>query len=163
MTTNVHFSAIAWTKLGEDTDDHKLGFITGGHPDGSVSLWDVAQFFVEGEKGVNHGLVKAKKFLNMPIPDIKFNLTKSNLFVTGGKEILLISIDKNMNMEPAIQCNQLSEDEVHTSFIWNEKVPHILAAASSRGNIYIWDMKSVNMYVQIYDPEPGEENEISEK
>jgi len=89
----------------------------------------------------------------MKVPDIKFNLTKPNIFAIGGSEIMLISIDKNFNMDSPVQCNPLEDDEVHTSFVWNEKVPHILAAASSKGHVYIWDMKNVKMYVQIFDNE----------
>ena len=107
---------------------------------------------------MNQGLVSAKKFLNSAVPDIKFNSTKPNLFVIGEKEIMLISIDKNFNLDSPIQCNQLADNEYYTSFVWNEKVPYILAAASSRGNVYVWDMKSVNQYVQIYDPENEPEN-----
>jgi len=30
VQTNMHFTALAWTKLYEETENHSLGFITGG-------------------------------------------------------------------------------------------------------------------------------------
>ena len=37
------FTAIEWTPFGSDKEEHFLGFLIGGHQDGSISLWDMAE------------------------------------------------------------------------------------------------------------------------
>ena len=44
------FTSIEWTSLGKDTDEHSLGFIIGGHEDGSVSLWDMTEILNNSNK-----------------------------------------------------------------------------------------------------------------
>lgn len=151
VKVSVTFSSISWTRFLEETEEHKFGMIIGGHPDGSVSLWDVTSILQnkEGKLKVNFGLAQSKKFHTSPVTTIKFN-QKPSLFATGSTEIIIVSIDKNLNMESAVKCPS-QDDGIITSLSWNDKVAHILASATSTGMVYIWEMKKCELYLTIAD------------
>jgi protein transport protein SEC31 len=104
-----------------------------------------------GDKGKpNAGLVQTKKFHNSSVTNIKFN-QKSNIFACGSRDVTLITIDpKSITMSVAFNCPSQDDGEV-TSLSWNDKVAHILAVATSNGNVYIWDMKKAALYLTIQD------------
>lgn len=55
-----------------------------------------------------------------------------------------------LTLEPSIKC-PAKDEGVITSIRWNDKIFHILAAASSTGIIYIWEMKKVELFLTIFD------------
>lgn len=145
------FASIAWTTFDSENADHACGFLVGGHSEGSVSLWDMTAIINSGDNSnkPNLGLIQNKKFHKSAINAIKFNV-RPNIFATGSNEIVLISIDKNLNMDLALKC-EAQDEGVITSLSWNDKVPHVLAAASSQGTVYIWDMKKSALHLTITD------------
>jgi protein transport protein SEC31 len=147
---SVPFTSIGWSKYGEETEEHKYGFIVGGHEDGSVSLWEASTVLNAKEnKKVNFGLLQSKKFHTSSVNVIKFN-QKPNLIATGSRDIVIISIEKNMTMESPVKCPSQDGAEI-SSLNWNDKVPHILASATTTGMTYIWEMKKTEVFVKIVD------------
>lgn len=118
--------------------------------DGSVSLWDVTLILSGRANKVNGGLVQTKKFHSAPVNSIEFN-QKPNIFASGSKDIVLVSIDpKALTMSVAFTCGTQDDNPI-TSMSWNDKVAHILAAATSSGVVYIWDMRKNTLYLTICD------------
>ncbi len=150
VKVSVPFTSIGWTKYGEEIEEHKYGFIIGGHEDGSVSLWEASTVLNAKEnKKVNYGLLQSKKFHSSSVNVIKFN-QKPNLIATGSKDIVIISIEKNLTMESPVKCPSQDGAEI-SSLNWNDKVPHILATATTTGMTYIWEMKKTEVFVKIVD------------
>lgn len=151
----MNFTSLSWTKLGESSEESKYGYIVGGHQDGTVSLWDVTLIINNKEKipKINFGLICSKKLHNSTVNCIKFN-QKANLFASASKEIILssITIDRNEKfIKVELDC-EAQDNGLISSLSWNDAVPYILAAGSTIGNVYIWDMKKNSLYMKICDP-----------
>jgi hypothetical protein len=162
VKVSVTFSTIGWTRFGEETKEHEFGFIVGGHEDGSVSLWEATSIIGAKEnKKVNFGLLQSKKFHSSRVNVIKFN-QKQSLFASGSREIVIISIEKNLTLESPVKCPSQDETEI-TSLAWNDKVPYILSSATLTGTTYIWEMKKSEVFLRIVDQgiigDPEEERE----
>jgi WD40 repeat protein len=157
---SIPFTSIAWSTLGtEDKNPNPMeyGVICGGHKDGTITIWDVSQILNDESQKVNNGLIQSKKLHSSQVNTLSFNL-KPNLFASGSDEIKLISIDKNYNMESVLVCPSQNEGGYYTSFSWNDKVPHILAAANSNGYVYVWEMKKTQLCLKIYDQQIEQED-----
>jgi protein transport protein SEC31 len=150
VKVSVPFSTIGWTRYGEETKEHEFGFIVGGHEDGSVSLWEATAIIGAKEnKKINFGLLQSKKFHSSRVNVIKFN-QKPSLFASGSREIVIISIEKNLTLESPVKCPSQDDTEI-TSLAWNEKVPYILSSATLTGTTYIWEMKKSEVFLRIVD------------
>jgi protein transport protein SEC31 len=55
-----------------------------------------------------------------------------------------------LTLEPSIKC-PAKDEGVIKSISWNDKISHILAAASTTGIIYIWEMRKVELFLTICD------------
>lgn len=118
-------------------------------------MWDVSVIInnKDGISKTNFGLVYSKKLHGSSLNCIKVN-QKPNLFASASKEIFLSSIviDRNEKyIKPELDCAS-QDNGVISSLSWNEAVPYILAAGSSIGNVYIWDMKKNSVHMKICDP-----------
>jgi len=154
---------LAWTKLGENSEDNKYGFIVGGHQDGTISLWDITLILNNKDniQKVNFGLCNTKKIHNSSVNSIKFN-QRPNLFASGSREIILASINIDRNekfLKAELDCPS-QDNGVISSLSWNEAVPYILAAGSTVGNVYIWDMKKNSLHMSICDPNLSNDDEL---
>ena len=157
---NVKFTAIDWTPLGQETEEHALGFVIGGHPDGSISLWDVTKILQSaGESQSNNfGCISNQQLFQSSINVISMNI-KPNLFAVGTDQISVLSIDKNFNCSVAMSCQPPNEGGEFCSLNWNEKVNHILATSTNTGNTYIYDMKRKSLFLTIYNQSLAGEGE----
>lgn len=98
--------------------------------------------------------------LSSGINAIKFN-QKPNLFACGAKEITLVSIHVQGNeryLKAELECPS-QDNGVISSMSWNDQVPYILAAGSTVGNVYIWDMKKISLHMSICDPNLSNDDE----
>lgn len=96
----------------------------------------------------NFGLLQFKKLHNSSVNCIKIN-QKPSLFCTASNEIVVVSMDK-LTLEPSIKC-PAKDEGVIKSICWNDKISHILAAASTTGIIYVWEMRKVELFLTICD------------
>ena len=154
IPTNLVFSSIAWTPLHHDQEDHCLGYVIGGHPDGSVSLWDVNMILSNATQEIkekNFGCLNVKKLSKDSIGVISVNV-RPHLFAIGAKKVSTCSIDQsNYDLKVEISCDVPAEGGDFCSLNWNDKVNHILASATNTGMTYIYDMKKCSIFVSILD------------
>lgn len=75
---------------------------------------------------------------------IKANPFKPHLIATGGQEVLVINIEKNLSEPDVFNPGQpnLHENALSCEVSWNKKVPHILASADQNGLVVVWDLKT---------------------
>ena len=96
-----------------------------------------------------------------PVNGIKFN-QRPNLFASGSKEIILASINIDRNdkyIKAELDC-QSQDHGLISSLSWNDAVPYILAAGTTVGNVYIWDMKKNSLHMSICDPNLSNDDEL---
>ena len=157
------FTSIEWTLLGKDSEDHYLGFVIGGHEDGSVSLWDMTEILSNSDKPSNSqdfGCIFQKQLFEDSVNSLSCN-EKPNLVAVGTTQINVVSIDKNFQMSTAMSCPPPQKGGIFTSLNWNDKVNHILASATDNGSVYIYDMKKKSLFLEIM--EPSQEDVQSDK
>ena len=150
---SVKFTSIDWTSYGQETEEHALGIVIGGHPDGSITLWDITQILQntnEASQQINYGCIYNKQLLSSSINVIAIN-EKPHLFAVGSNQVSILSIDKNLNCSIAMNCEAPSEGGEFCSLDWNSKVNHILASATNTGMTYIYDMKKKSLFLSILD------------
>ena len=148
------FTAIEWTSLGKDTDEHSLGFVIGGHEDGSVSLWDMTQILNNSNKPSHtkdFGCIFQKNLFEDSVNALACN-EKPNLFAVGTTQVNVVSIDKNFQLSTAMSCPPPQKGGLFTSLSWNDKVNHILASATDTGSVYIYDMRKQSLFLEIMEP-----------
>lgn len=157
------FLCVDWTTLGQDTEEHYLGFVIGGHEDGSVSLWDMTQIFTnpnEANNNQDYGCISQQQLFSDSVNVISCNI-KPNLFAVGTTQINIISIDKNnYQFSVAMSCNAPEKGGLFTSLNWNDKVNHIIASATNTGNVYIYDMKRKALFLEIMEPQEEVKSDI---
>ena len=148
------FTSIEWTSLGKDTDEHSLGFVIGGHEDGSVSLWDMTEILNNSNKPSHtqdFGCIYQKKLFEDSVNALACN-EKPNLFAVGTSQVNVVSIDKNFQLSTAMSCPPPQKGGMFTSLNWNDKVNHILSSATDNGSVYIYDMKKQSLFLEIMEP-----------
>ena len=154
IPTTLIFSSIAWTPLGQELDDSPLGFVIGGHPDGTVSLWNIYTIITGGTQDPkkNLGMIKFKLICHNPISVISVNF-KPNLFAIGAGSVSILSINpsSNYDIKVEVSCEPPKEGGDFVSLNWNEKVTHILASSTNTGMTYIYDMKRCAIFLSILD------------
>lgn len=146
------FSSIAWTRLGEGTEQNPLGFCIGGHPDGSITLWNITTLLngASQKQKANYSCIFNQKLLKSQINVLTSNV-KPHLFAAGSQQISILSIEKNMTVSVAVQCLPPDEGGDFCSLNFNERVNHILASSTTTGYTYIYDMKKQELYLTIFD------------
>ena len=157
------FTAIEWTSLGKDTEEHSLGFVIGGHEDGSVSLWDMTEILSNSNNPSNSqdfGCINQKQLFEDSVNVLACN-EKPNLFAVGTTQINVVSIDKNFQMSTAMSCPPPQKGGTFTTLNWNDKVNHILASGTDNGSVYIYDMRKQSLFLEIM--EPSQEDVQSDK
>lgn len=95
-------------------------------------------------------MINTQKINSSKVNAIKIT-SKPHIFAIGSKEINIVSIDKNFSINVAVRCPPMDDGSEITSLNWNDKVAHILAASTSSGMVYIWDMKKVELFLTICD------------
>ena len=152
------FTSIEWTCLGKDTDEHSLGFVIGGHEDGSVSLWDMTLILNNSNKPSHtkdFGCIFQKKLFEDSVNVLACN-EKPNLFAVGTTQVNVVSIDKNFQLSTAMSCPPPQKGGIFTSLNWNDKVNHILSSATDTGSVYIYDMRKQSLFLEIMEPSTEE-------
>ena len=155
------FSAIEWTPFGSDKEEHFLGFVIGGHQDGSISLWDMAEILNNvNEKNLSQdfGCIISSQLFEEPINSIAAN-EPPNLLAVGTKQVNAVFISENFEMSVKKQCECPQKGGEFISLNWNDRVNHILASATNTGNVYIYDMQKQTLFLEIKEPSL-EDNQI---
>ena len=150
---SIKFTSIEWTSYGQETEEHALGIVIGGHPDGSISLWDITQILSnanDASQQTDYGCIYNKQLLSSSINVISIN-EKPHLFAVGSNQVSILSIDKNYNCSIAMNCDAPNEGGQFCSLDWNSNVNHILASATNTGMTYIYDMKKKRLFLSILD------------
>ena len=148
------FTSIEWTFLGKNSEDHYLGFVIGGHEDGSLSLWDMTEILSNSDKLSNSqdfGCIFQKQLFEDSVNVLSCN-EKPNLVAVGTTQVNVVSIDKNFQMSIAMSCPPPQKGGSFVSLNWNDKVNHILASATDNGSVYIYDMKKKSLFLEIMEP-----------
>ena len=148
------FTAIEWTSLGKDTEEHSLGFVIGGHEDGSVSLWDMTEILNNSNnpsQTEDFGRIFQSQLFEDSVNVLACN-EKPNLFAAGTTQVNIVSIDKNFQMSTAMSCPPPQKGGLFTSLNWNDKVNHIISSATDTGNVYIYDMRKKSLFLEIMEP-----------
>ena len=147
------FSSIEWTPLGEDTQEHALGYVLTGHSDGCVSLWDITEIVSNGNTeniSEDFGMVKKEKLSNTEIYALSIN-DKPHIFAFASNFVGVASIKpQTLDISIAIQCEPITEGRL-CSLNWNPKVSYITASATTEGKVLIYNMKNGSLFTQIYD------------
>ena len=152
------FTSIEWTPLGKDTEEHSLGFVIGGHADGSVSLWDMTEILNSLDNpshSQDFGCIFQSQLFEDSVNVLACN-EKPNLFAAGTSQVNIVSIDKNFQMSTVMSCPPPQKGGLFTSLNWNDRVNHILSSATDNGNIYIYDMRKKTLFLEIMEPSQEE-------
>ena len=159
------FSAIEWTTFGSDKEEHFLGFVIGGHEDGSISLWDMAEILNNiNEKNISQdfGCLVNTQLFEVPVNSIAIN-QPPNLLAVGTNQVNAVTINENFEMSVKKQCPAPEKGGVFVSLNWNDRVNHILASATDNGNVYIYDMQKQSLFLEIMEPslEENQSNKLN--
>ena len=159
------FSAIEWTTFGSDKEEHFLGFVIGGHEDGSISLWDMAEILNNiNEKNISQdfGCLVNTQLFEVPVNSIAIN-QPPNLLAVGTNQVNAVTINENFEMSVKKQCPAPEKGGIFVSLNWNDRVNHILASATDNGNVYIYDMQKQSLFLEIMEPslEENQSNKLN--
>ena len=152
------FTAIEWTSLGKDTEKNYLGFVIGGHPDGSVSLWDMTEIvnnLNEPSHSQDFGCIFQSQLFSDSVNSLACN-EKPKLFAAGTTQINVVSIDESFQLSTVMSVPPPQKGGLFTSLNWNDKVNHILASSTDNGNVYIYDMRKKSLFLEINGPSQEE-------
>ena len=148
------FSCIEWTSFGSDKEEHFLGFVIGGHQDGSISLWDMAEILNNvNEKNLSQdfGCIVNTQLFEVPVNSLAIN-EPPNLLAVGTTQVNAVFINENFEMSVKKTCPAPQKGGVFISLNWNDRVNHILASATNTGNVYIYDMQKQSLFLEIMEP-----------
>eukprot|EP00331_Platyophrya_macrostoma_P030170 CAMPEP_0176439328 /NCGR_PEP_ID=MMETSP0127-20121128/19875_1 /TAXON_ID=938130 /ORGANISM="Platyophrya macrostoma, Strain WH" /LENGTH=1227 /DNA_ID=CAMNT_0017823571 /DNA_START=210 /DNA_END=3893 /DNA_ORIENTATION=- len=148
-TQQSNFTCMDWQPFDE-SETYQYGIIAAGMNDGCVTLWDPSQMISSGSKNLSDeevvglGCVCLQELHNTPVYCIEINSLRPNLIVSGGSEVYLHNIEKNISEPEVFSPGQPNyhEGSFVTSVNWNRQVQHIFASASQNGLTVIWDLKS---------------------
>lgn len=152
------FTSIEWTSLGFDTEDHYLGFVVGGHLDGSLSLWDVTEIvnnINESTHSQDFGCIFQSQLFSDSVNALACN-EKPKLVAVGTTQINIVSIGEDFQLSTVMSVPPPQKGGMFTSLNWNDKVNHILASSTDTGNVYIYDMKKKSLFLEINEPSQEE-------
>lgn len=156
------FSCLAWTPLGQDTQEHALGYVLSGHQDGTIGIWDITEILSNSnnELSQDFGLVKSTCLAESEITSIAIN-DKPHVFAFGSSNVSLASINANsLDISIATNCEKIGAGQI-CCLSWNPKVSHILACATTEGKILIYNMRNGSVFVSISDQQLIEDHQIS--
>ena len=148
------FTAIEWTPYGSDKEEHFLGFLIGGHQDGSISLWDMAEILNNiNEKNLSQdfGCIVSSQLFEDQVNSLAIN-EPPNLIAVGTTQVNAIFINENFEISVKKKCDPPQKGGAFVSLNWNERVNHILASATDTGNVYIYDMQKQSLFLEIMEP-----------
>ena len=148
------FSSIEWTSFGSDKEDYFLGFVIGGHQDGSISLWDMADILNNvNEKNLSQdfGCIANTQLFEDPVNSLAIN-EPPNLLAVGTTQVNAVFINENFEMSVKKKCPAPQKGGIFVSLNWNDRVNHILASATNTGNVYIYDMQKQSLFLEIMEP-----------
>ena len=148
------FSSIEWTPFSSDKEEHFLGLVIGGHEDGSITLWDMAEILNNvNEKSLSQdfGCISNTQLFEEPVNSLAIN-QPPNLLAVGTSQVNAVSINENFKITVKKRCPQPQKGGVFVSLNWNDRVNHILAAATNTGNVYIYDMQKQSLFLEIKEP-----------
>ncbi|MCQ2817276.1 MAG: hypothetical protein MJ252_08430 [archaeon] len=163
VPTSKNFCSIAWTPLGEDTEEHGLGYVLAGHSDGCISIWDITKIISNSNNeqiSEDFGMVNSSYLTNGEITSIAIN-EKPHIFAFASSNVALASINSStMDITIATNCEQIPGGQV-SCLSWNLKVNHILAAATTEGKVFIYNMKNGSLFVTIMDQQLIEDHQVT--
>jgi len=86
---------------------------------------------------------------------IEFNPNKPTLLASGGKEVYIQDLSKNIQQPTVFTPGEPNyhEGSTVTSISWNRVVPYILASASNDGTVVVWDLKNSKAIFNFKDPD----------
>ena len=158
------FSSLEWTSyLSQEKDEYYLGFLIGGHLDGTMTLWNMAEILEKAnEKNLsqNFGCLISSKLFQDPVNCLALN-EPPNLIAVGTKVVSAVQINENLEMSVKKNCQEPQKGGNFVSLNWNDRVNYILASATDTGNVYIYDMKKATLFLEIM--EPSQEENKSDK
>ena len=138
------FSSLDWADFRDD-----LGLIAGGMADGAITLWDPRKIMNDYQPDeaprIGKGGISAMNIHNgVPVSSIQFNPHKKNLLASGGAEVLIQDLSKNLKNPDVFKPGtpNYHQGSRITAVGWNRIVSHILASASENGKIVVWDLKT---------------------
>ncbi|CAI0560283.1 unnamed protein product [Linum tenue] len=147
------FNRLAWGKNGSSSEQYDLGFIAGGHVDGSIGIWNPSAL-IRGEP--NEGAFVASLANHKgPVRGLEFNSFTPNLLASGaddGEVCIwdLASPGEPSHFPPLKGSGSSLQGEI--SYVsWNSKVQHILASTSHNGNTVVWDLKKQKPVISVSD------------
>ncbi|XP_042462555.1 protein transport protein SEC31 homolog B-like [Zingiber officinale] len=137
------FNRLSWGKPPSASEEYSLGLIAGGHPDGSICVWNPRKLISPEEQ--NDAFV-AK--LNMHVGSVyglEFSTLSPNLLASGADEGKLCIWDLANPSKPDHFPSLKgvgSGAQTEVSFVsWNPKFQHILLSTSYNGITVIWDLR----------------------
>ena len=72
-----------------------------------------------------------------------------NLLAVGTSQVNAVFINEKFEMSVKKQCPSPQKGGEFDSLSWNERVNHILASATNKGNVYIYDMQKQSLFLEI--------------
>ena len=152
-----NFTSIDWENF-EENGSFPYGVIATGFNNGVVGLWDpssIMQSNLADPNGdpSNRGLLSLQEVHESPVNTIAFNPFKQHLIASGGIEVAVHNLEKNI-AEPDVFSpgGDVHQGSPITSVSWNRKVPHILGSASQNGVSVVWDLKLNQSIFNFSDP-----------
>lgn len=153
--------SMAWSPLGCDTEEKKLGVIITGLASGKIAFWNPLEMGKTKEKAedklANLGCLGIQTIEDIQkINCIAVNPFRPELFVSGGTSVLLHNIDKGFKIPDArLPSESIADTSPTTTIAWNFRVAHIFASAGESGTATVWDLKNKKCIMSISDPNYG--------
>ncbi|CAN8073139.1 unnamed protein product [Agarophyton chilense] len=166
VATEVHvqekFTSIDWSIPSRSCP---AGLIGGGLNDGTVRVWDAAKLIRSkssdnDSKAVLFGGLSTTKKHSGPVRGLAFNPFHPTRLASGSADGTVLFWDLSNPSagasvrHPAGQppAGAAAPKEEVTAVLWNRKVQHILASATSSGVVNVWDLNQSRQVISIRNP-----------
>eukprot|EP00178_Gracilaria_changii_P003292 TRINITY_DN1483_c0_g1_i1.p1 TRINITY_DN1483_c0_g1~~TRINITY_DN1483_c0_g1_i1.p1 ORF type:complete len:1281 (+),score=178.68 TRINITY_DN1483_c0_g1_i1:138-3980(+) len=156
------FTSIDWSIPSRS---HPAGLIAGGLNDGTVRIWDAAKLIRsrpsdDANRAVVFGGQSAAKKHSGPVRGLAFNPFVPTRLASGSADGTVLFWELSNPTAGASVRHPAGEPptgaaapkEEVTAVLWNRKVQHILASATSSGVVNVWDLNQSRQVINIRNP-----------
>ncbi|KAK0467632.1 hypothetical protein IW261DRAFT_1573805 [Armillaria novae-zelandiae] len=132
------FNRLTW---GYVDSSRPRGVIAAGMENGELALWDPAKILAGA--GSSESLILRNTNHTGPVRALDFNPLQTHLLLSGavnGEVCIWDLKDPTKPYAPTPGTRSTKLDEI-TSVAWNQRVPYVLAGASTTGYTVVWDLR----------------------